>query len=89
MACSQPDAAATSTLLLEAAELGDLAAVQRALADGASASVSTRHNTGALALAASKGHLPEDGVRSTPTPLSHSSAFLVSERRALHLHAHL
>ena len=53
---AQPDAAATSTLLLEAAELGDLAAVQRALADGASASVSTSHGTGALSLAASKGH---------------------------------
>ena len=53
---AQPDAAATSTLLLEAAELGDLAAVQRALADGASASVSTSFGTGALSLAASKGH---------------------------------
>ena len=42
---AQPDAAATSTLLLEAAELGDLAAVQRALADGASASVSTSFGT--------------------------------------------
>ena len=53
---AQPDAAATSTLLLQAAEFGDLAALQRALADGASASVSTSHGTGALALAASKGH---------------------------------
>ena len=54
MTSAQPDAAATSTLLLEAAELGDLAAVQRALADGASASVSTNFGTGALALAASE-----------------------------------
>ena len=79
MASAQPDAAASSTLLLTAAELGDLAAVQRALADGASASVSTSHGTGALALAASKGHTTV--VDALP---SH-----VSERRALHLHAHL
>ena len=37
MTSTQPDAAATSTLLLQAAEFGDLAALQRALADGASA----------------------------------------------------
>ena len=48
MASAQPDGAASSTLLLTAAELGDLAALQRALADGASASVSTSHGTGAL-----------------------------------------
>ena len=56
MTSTQPDAAATSTLLLQAAEFGDLAALQRALADGASASVSTSFGTGALSLAASKGH---------------------------------
>ena len=44
MTSTQPDAAATSTLLLQAAEFGDLAALQRALADGASATVSTSRN---------------------------------------------